>query len=621
MKKRNDNVNPRRVGENVDILKMPCLLRDVTSGRLQLPRFQRPEVWPDSTIRKFLMAVCKKRPLGILLSIEHSSVKRNTQLTPRHFPGIERAENKAKELLLDGQQRLTALWKVFNNGYREKVFCIQFTQKDGEDYCMEKIKIERLPKKGDGEDIEELIRKLQKRFCFKKSKKLVPLCFFNPEHFDPESEHGDSNWDAHVEDWLSATELRKLPAKEKEPLRNVLNEIRSCFCEAEMPRFLLPYDLEAPEVISIFTDINTGAKRLSHYDIAVADIEKETHEYIEKALVEDLKNKVPDIEKIDKDDAGELAMKIACVLDDRSPSGANYLKIKPYDKKVFNRKEVICDGIAWATGWLNDLKIYRKQQLPSGVPLRVLPALYPEYQKYVGRGRSKAIRKKKANKLIRSYLWYAFLTDRYMGAQINTKLLNDYRGLKSFLEKSLEGRISKIPVFKAKPINRMQKKIRDVSWPKKESLSARGVLMACLQNGGEDPMSGERLSENRIDDVNYHHIFAKDKLKNVPKTKPDLALNCLFISAPSNVDFKNDLPGTYLEKIWVDNSGVSKNEVQRHLETHLINEELFDYLMGIKNETHGGVKNKDKLSQAYQKFIEMRAKLVDEKINELLEIE
>lgn len=609
------------------VVEIRKLIRRISDGELQLPQFQRQEAWPGKTIRKFLMAVCKQRPLGVFLLVSYDSAKQNSQLTPRNFSDIETPLDDVKELLLDGQQRLTALWKVFNDGYPEKIYCVRFTTEEDGTYCKDKIEIESMRKKKPSGDEDataymNLKKYPQRGFCSDKSKKLIPLDFFNPDQTKGE-------WDARVGKWLSAERLNQVPEEIKESLKQTLDGVWRCFREASAPRFLLPGTMTPDEVISIFIDINTGAKSLTHYDIAVADIEKETGKYIEKELAEPLRKKIPDIERIDKDDAGELAMKVACVLNNKPPSGANYLKLKPYGAKIFDKKEDICDGLEWAVRCLNELKIYRKQQLPSSVPLRVLPALYPAYQEYV-KGKStagKSARIGEADKMIKRYIWHAFLTNMYTGTgtQVNERLLDDYKKLKLFFDKSLGGKATRTPSFNATPIDLKQKQVRDeIEWPAKEGIWARGILIACMQDGGKDPVSGKGLDANKHSkDVHYHHVFAKDRLKKISSADPDLALNCLFISGPSNIDFKNHLPGTYLENIWEDppkngRPKIERSEVQQHLETHLINEELFNDLIKVKGKTHGGEKNKDELLKAYRKFIKKRAKLVDEKIKELL---
>ncbi len=606
--------------------KMLSFLEHISKDQLLLPSFQRQKAWTDSITIKFLQAVYEKNPLGILLLVRYSEKEhRNSQLKPRRFDGINedeviKTEAEINYLLLDGQQRLTALWKVFNDGYKDKLFCIQVTKNTSGEYCIDSdidnktIIVSRDRKNPRAKTFCENIKNNSvKIFPLQPGEKgLLPLCFFGCQ--------GD--WEKNLTKWLE-----DIPSAddEKNKLRILLENIKNRSDEANMAYFLLPAETSAEEAAGIFIDINTGSVSLTKYDIVVADINKETNKYIEEILVNKLIERVPDIEKIDKDVAGELAIKIACLLDDKTPSSTNYLKLNlngsTYEKAIFNRQDDIIEGIAWAVERLFELKIYWKSQLPSDVPLRVLPALHLEYKKYVKGTKTTGMstRKRKANEFINRYLWHAFLTDRYMTNGIDVELFADYKHLLNCFKKDL---MNSKPSSKGEKFS--YKSIMEADWPKKGGIKSRGILMACLQGGGKDPMSEESISKENAEEINFHHIFPKSKLNKIVSDKkskeadnayPDLALNCLFISGSTNVDFGNDLPGTYLKNLWKDGSN-TKEKVKKTFETHLIDADLFEDLLKVKNETHGN--DNEKLLKSYVSFIEKRAMLVEKRIDKLL---
>ncbi len=96
-----------------DITKYPLLdvLKDIKTGRIQLPDFQRDWVWDDSRVRRLLSSISLAYPIGavMLLQQENSHVR----FKPRPVDGTTPQQSPAPNLLiLDGQQRLTALFMV-----------------------------------------------------------------------------------------------------------------------------------------------------------------------------------------------------------------------------------------------------------------------------------------------------------------------------------------------------------------------------------------------------------------------------------------------------------------------------------------------------------------------------
>lgn len=596
--------------------KVSKLLREISEDELLLPNFQRQEAWKEKNITKLLQSVYEERPLGILLIVPYDANQhQGSQLERRRFSGIKQGkiidDIKPRDLLLDGQQRLTALWKVFNDGYDDKLFCIQLQLKEDEQgYSVDdKNMIMAIAKKNKktGEE-REFYKKIKndshKQFKRKSKTQKLPISLFNPEKSNAE-------WNKLRDEWLE-----KIPETKRVELKGILDNIRNRFIEAEMAYFRLPTNTTASEAATIFMDINTGSASLTHYDIVVADIYSEKQQYLEEIMADPLRSTVKNIEKIDKDVAGELIVKIACVLDGKTPSGANYMKFESYEESIFAKKDDIIDGVKNAVEWLEELKIYNRQQLPTVVPLRVLPSLYKNYKKYVNGSSTigKSQREAKAKKVVKQYLWRAFLTERYRDSKIDENLLDDYKDLKKCFSSSLNpDLLGDVPILKEEtPTD-----IEEARWPKSDILFARGILMACVQGGGLDPISGESLCKDDFT-AEYHHIFPKSRLEGIEDVKHDLALNCLLVSPETNVEFDNDLPGTYLTKLWEEGS-VEKDVIKRNLDTQLIDEDLFEYLLNIKNESYEDDEDGLKLKQAYEGFIEKRSALVRERIGKLIQ--
>ena len=88
--------------------RLHALLAMLNSSALQLPDFQRSWIWRDNNIRNILRSILNDYPIGSL-----TFVKRNNKIDMqfRSIEGVPESDNAVPDvLLLDGQQRMTALY-------------------------------------------------------------------------------------------------------------------------------------------------------------------------------------------------------------------------------------------------------------------------------------------------------------------------------------------------------------------------------------------------------------------------------------------------------------------------------------------------------------------------------
>ena len=84
------------------------ILENAHTGLLQLPDFQRDYVWEDSDVKSLIASVAKGFPVGALLTLETGG---EVRFKPRPIQGVESKDIEPRELLLDGQQRITSLYQ------------------------------------------------------------------------------------------------------------------------------------------------------------------------------------------------------------------------------------------------------------------------------------------------------------------------------------------------------------------------------------------------------------------------------------------------------------------------------------------------------------------------------
>ncbi|WP_161992778.1 GmrSD restriction endonuclease domain-containing protein [Aureimonas leprariae] len=91
-------------------IQLPKLLEQAERGKLQLPDFQRSYVWDEDAVISLIASVLRGFPVGALLTLETGG---DINFKARPLEGIElKAETTPDNFLLDGQQRVTSLYKV-----------------------------------------------------------------------------------------------------------------------------------------------------------------------------------------------------------------------------------------------------------------------------------------------------------------------------------------------------------------------------------------------------------------------------------------------------------------------------------------------------------------------------
>ena len=103
-------------------LTLSELIQDINEGNLALPDFQRDYRWADDFIVELLRSVARGWPIGSFLLLEQNG---GTPLLSRSIEGAPKARKKPKRLILDGQQRATALYQALTgSGKRSTTFYI-----------------------------------------------------------------------------------------------------------------------------------------------------------------------------------------------------------------------------------------------------------------------------------------------------------------------------------------------------------------------------------------------------------------------------------------------------------------------------------------------------------------
>jgi hypothetical protein len=96
------------MGFQTPLYELADYLKWTTTGKIQLPDFQRGYKWEDERIRQLLVTILRGHPLGVVMLLK--SGNEQVRFKPRPVEGVSLpSPTDADSLLLDGQQRLTSL--------------------------------------------------------------------------------------------------------------------------------------------------------------------------------------------------------------------------------------------------------------------------------------------------------------------------------------------------------------------------------------------------------------------------------------------------------------------------------------------------------------------------------
>ncbi|HKF81437.1 MAG TPA: DUF262 domain-containing protein [Solirubrobacterales bacterium] len=96
------------MGFQAPLYELSDYLAWTTSGKVQLPDFQRGYKWEEERIRQLLVTVLRGHPLGVVMLLKTGSDQ--VRFKPKPIKGAEASSGvEPEKLLLDGQQRLTSL--------------------------------------------------------------------------------------------------------------------------------------------------------------------------------------------------------------------------------------------------------------------------------------------------------------------------------------------------------------------------------------------------------------------------------------------------------------------------------------------------------------------------------
>ena len=534
------------------------LLKLASTGKLQLPDFQRGWKWDDDRIRSLIASVAQGHPVGVAMTLEVGGG--GTNFAPVPIAGVDASTVVAPEqLLLDGQQRTTSLFQSLYSGRVvdtldsrdrriRRWYFIDIAQALGDDADLEEAVVsvpEELVERGNfGREIVADYSTTEKQ-C-------VAGMFPVANVFDSDATT-DWMW-SYVEQGPEAKDRWK--AFQKAVLKTITGY--------KVPVIRLTKDTSKEAVCAVFEKVNTGGVPLNAFELLTATYAsdgfrlKDDWEERRRRLV-----RHPVLRSFQSTDFLQ-AVSLLATGRRRGPDalepGSTSCKRKDIlklDLDDYRRwADQVTDALEWCVEFLAQEHLFRAEDLPYRtqlVPLAVIRViLATETDPYANRAR------------IRRWYWSGVLGEMY-GGSTETRFARDVEQVPAWVRDVAPepGTVSDAAFYAA----------RLLTLRTRNSAAYKGVYALLMKRGCLDWIKDQAMNMSTFFSfkVDIHHIFPKAwcAKNGIDAGRQESIVNKTAISANTNQKIGGSAPSVYLIKVEKE-SGLDPEALDRVLSTHVL---------------------------------------------------
>lgn len=537
------------------------LLREALTGKIQLPEFQRGWIWPSANIAGLIASISLGYPVGTIMML---CTGEDVKFKERPIEGLKfEPKIRPKRLILDGQQRLTSLYRALmhqepiqTKGARKKPVTGWF-------YIDIKAALEN------NENREDAIKFIpeNKKISFVRGEAEKDYSNVEEEyndHFFPLNKVFDYNdWQqGYIKHWKFEEQKTQIIFDFKD---NVLDKFKTY----QVPVIELPSETPKEAICQIFEKVNTGGVTLTVFELLTAtfaaddfDLRKDWDKQQERMkdqykVVEDFSNTdllqaisliatyQTRVNSLKVDENAEKAPRIGCKRSD-------ILNITLNDYKNYSDK--VMEGLICAAKFLHKHFIFSPKFLPYGAQLIPLSVIFS----ILGNDAESPQSQEK----ISQWYWCGIFGELY-GGTIETRFAFDIPEVVNWVRKN-----SNLP----RTVSDAQfTKDRLLTLRTKNSAAYKGLYALLLAGGAKDWLSDSTISAITYfdDDIDIHHIFPQKwcKENGKPQEQFNSILNKTPLSARTNRIIGGDAPSTYI-KLLAEKAGVPENTILSSIATH-----------------------------------------------------
>jgi hypothetical protein len=511
-------------------------------------------------------------PVGVLLVLE---VGDKELFHSRPIAGAPALGVRPNMQLLDGQQRMTSLWRALNDDYEDQKAFVRLpldgdlSTADADEPTPAVEIVRRWDRKGARQPVwaDDPVQAL--------ARGLIPLSIFRP------GAKGEDN----LKRWREKLREAKVYT---DAVGDVASELRRRLLSYQLPFLSLPPGTSRETALEVFINMNTSASPLTDYDIVVAQVEEGTGESLHEK-VESLVRSAPAARDYGR--IQDTLLSVAALLSDRPPLKKSYLE-PDFGKHLAAVWPQVVAGVERGLQFLNDEGLLNDDTLPSE------PAVYLTCALWSVAADHKLDREGNARSLIRKVLWRACWTDRY-GKTSATRAHTDFKVLRRWLLEDITEPPCELFNEEAVKLPAIEE-IKLAGWPKRKDRLPRAILATTLRRRAQDFADGTPVNRDNIKHRELDHLYSV-KFLGVDRedSRASRALNCALITWATNRNKSKQPPSDFIARR-AEAANLGAETVKWRLATHLI---PYEALIG----------------DDYDAFLEARAKLIEADMRMLCE--
>lgn len=527
-------------------LHLDYLLHEIHNGALTIPDFQRDFTWEPKRAAGLLRSMMSRFPAGTFLF--WAVGEENKSFGWRPVQGSPSKTTKPKELILDGQQRLTALYRALNGIGDER-------------YFLSLRHFVELPSAAnpagrllDQQDIEFESGVFWHSVESKEAKALATREARITAHVIAIDEHRD------FDDWLDDYASSHSESMDEKATKSLLRNFRERFLTPlrsyGFPVVTLPSSTSIEAVATVFETLNSTGKPLGPFELLTARF------YPQGVKLRDLWEQAQTEHDILKEFAvDEYSLLQSVTLRAHNSAQRSDVLRKLTGSDVTSHWPAVSRGFAKSIEFLQrECGVVSPKLVPYTMLLVPMAAIWDEVSKVKGPKQMKIFER------LKQFFWCSVFSSSYdQGA--NSQAGADYARLRYWLFDSTKDAPEAVKAFSL-----LDATVANAT-TRRKALYA-GILALTASCGAKDFHTGSILNAERVrsDKIDSHHLFPKDYLNGKKNSSgqafnSELALNRTLIDPVTNKVIGSRAPSVYLGSL---TSTVGKAALASLLATHLI---------------------------------------------------
>lgn len=542
------------------------LMREVSTGKEQLPEFQRGWTWDNDRIRGIIASLSQGYPMGAIMRLEYGN--ENVRFKYRTIEGVTVTGVTPEFLILDGQQRLTSMYRA--TCCKEPVETTTEKGKEIKRFYYLDIK-KCLDESEDRVDAVIAVpsdRKIKTNF----DRDVVLDLSTRELEFEHEMFPINIIFDSNArEDWADGyKEYHEYDKAFMEKYKQFRTQVIDTIVGYKLPVITLGKETPREAVCKVFENVNTGGVPLTVFELVTAtfatydfDLRKDWIECRDKIRGKGETLNTDVMEGVDETSFLTAITLYTTYLSDKMTTCKKKdvlaLNFEDYKKN----RDILLEGYKMARKFLFQQYVFRKRDLPYTTQLIPLSAICA----VIG---TATFNLPSTQKILAKWFWCGIMGEMYGGAN-ETRYATDIEDVVADIQgKDSQNRTINAAYFSA---------TRLLSLQTRNSAAYKGIMALVYREQCRDFMQGITMDivKSMDESPDIHHIFpeAYCKKMGLDKSKWNSIVNKTPLLPASNRQIGGDAPSVYSGNI-MKKAEIDEAELRFRIESHLVN---YDYLI------------------------------------------